>query len=72
MSHEGGDPRGDYIQTLDMTDVCTAWTETEAVKNKAQVWVFAGIEKAKERFPFEIKGIDSDNVLTTESTLPGE
>jgi len=37
VSHEGGDPSGDFIQTLDMTDVCTAWTETEAVKNKAQV-----------------------------------
>jgi len=61
VSHEGGDPRGDYAQTLDMTDVCTAWTETEAVKNKAQVWVFAGIEEAKERFPFKILGIDSDN-----------
>lgn len=61
VSHEGGDPHGDFIQTLDMTDICTGWTETEAVKNKAQVWVFAGIERAKERFPFEIKGIDSDN-----------
>jgi len=61
VSHNGGDPRGDYAQTLDMTDVCTAWTETEAVKNKAQVWVFAGLEKAAERFPFQIKGIDSDN-----------
>ena len=69
VSHEGGDPKGDYIQTLDMTDICTAWTETQAVKNKAQVWVFAGIEKAKERFPFEILGIDSDNVLTSKSTL---
>ena len=61
VSHEGGDPKGDYIQTLDMTDVCSGWTETQAVKNKAQVWVFAGIEKAKERFPFAILGIDSDN-----------
>jgi len=61
VSHEGGDARGDYIQTLDMTDVCSGWTETQAVKNKAQVWVFEGIEKAKERFPFEILGIDSDN-----------
>ena len=31
------------------------------MKNKAQVWVFAGIERGKARFPFEIKGIDSDN-----------
>lgn len=43
VSHEGGDARGDYIQTLDMTDVCSGWTETQAVKNKAQVWVFEGI-----------------------------
>jgi len=54
VSHGGGDPSGNFAQTLDMADICTAWTETEAVKNKAQVWVFAGIEKAKERFPFKI------------------
>jgi len=28
---------GDYAQTLDVTDVCPAWTETQAVKNKAQI-----------------------------------
>ena len=61
VSHEGGDPHGDYVQTLDATDVCTGWTETEAVRNRAQVWVFAGLEKAQARFPFEIRGIDSDN-----------
>jgi hypothetical protein len=32
-----------------------------AVKNKAQIWVFAGIENIKERLPFSILGIDSDN-----------
>jgi len=26
VSHEGGDPHGDYIQTLDMTDICTGRT----------------------------------------------
>ena len=72
VSHGGGDPRGDYIQTLDVTDVCTAWTETEAVKNKAQVWVFEGLKEIKRRVPFAILGIDSDNVLTSKSTLPGE
>jgi hypothetical protein len=61
VSHEGGDPRGDFAYTLDATDICTGWTETEAVRNRAQVWVFAGIEKVKARFPFKIRGIDSDN-----------
>jgi len=32
-----------------------------AVKNKAQVWVFGGIRGIKERLPFSILGIDSDN-----------
>jgi hypothetical protein len=61
VGHEGGEPCGDYIQTLDMTDICTGWTETQAVKNKAQVWVFEAIEQIKERLPFPLLGIDSDN-----------
>jgi len=61
VSHEGGDPRGDFAQTLDATDVCTGWTETRAVKNKAQVWVFAALMEIREVVPFEILGIDSDN-----------
>jgi len=61
VSHEGGNACGDYTYTLDATDVCTGWTETEAVRNRAEKWVFAGLQKAKGRFPFDIIGIDSDN-----------
>jgi len=61
VAHDGGVGVGDYAQTLDMTDVCTGWTETIAVPNKAQVWVFAAINKARGRLPFPLLGIDSDN-----------
>lgn len=61
VSHEGGDARGEYAYTLDATDVCTGWTETEAVRNRSQHFVFAGLEAAMVRFPFDILGIDSDN-----------
>lgn len=61
VGHEGGDPSGDYIQTLDMTDVCTGWTETQAVKNKARVWVFEALKEIRKRLPFKLLGIDSDN-----------
>jgi hypothetical protein len=61
VGHEGGDPSGEYIQTLDMTDVCTGWTETQAVKNKARVWVFEALKEIRRRLPFELLGIDSDN-----------
>jgi hypothetical protein len=61
VAHDGGLAVGDYCQTLDLTDVCTGWTETEAVPNKAQVWVFAAIQRIRERLPFPLRGLDSDN-----------
>lgn len=61
VGHDGGNISGDYIQTLDVTDVCTGWTETQAVRNKAQVWVFEALKQIRECLPFELLGIDSDN-----------
>jgi hypothetical protein len=61
VSHDGGATRGDFNQSLNFIDISTGWDEIVAVKNKAQVWVFAGIENIKERLPFSILGIDSDN-----------
>jgi hypothetical protein len=61
VGHEGGDPRGDFCQTLTVTDIATGWTEPRAVKNKAQVWVFAAIKTIITAMPFPVIGIDSDN-----------
>ncbi len=61
VSHDGGATRGDFNQSLNFTDIATGWEEMVAVKNKAQVWVFAGIKNIKERLPFSMLGIDSDN-----------
>jgi hypothetical protein len=61
VGHEGGDPRGDFCQTLTVTDIFTGWTETQAVKNKAQKWVFPALTEITTGFPFPVLGIDSDN-----------
>jgi hypothetical protein len=61
VGHDGGDGSGDFAQTLDATDVCTGWTETEAVRNKAQVHVFEALLQIRQRLPFQLLGIDSDN-----------
>jgi hypothetical protein len=61
VAHEGGNAKGEYIQTLDMVDVFSGWTETRAVKNKAQVWVFEALREVRERLPFPMLGLDSDN-----------
>jgi len=63
VDHSGGIVvRGaDHAWTLCFTDVKTTWTECVAVPNKAQVHVFAAICRARERLPFPLLGIDSDN-----------
>lgn len=61
VGHDGGLSQGDFCQTLDVTDVASGWTETQAVINKAQVWVFEALQNIRTRLPFALKGIDSDN-----------
>ena len=63
VDHSGGRIiRGaDHAWTLCFTDVHSAWTECVAVRNKAQVHVFAAIKIARQRLPFPLLGIDSDN-----------
>src|SRR5688572_13578643 len=48
VGHDGGVAAGDYCQTLDLTDIATTWTETMAVRNKAQVRVFAALQKVRQ------------------------
>jgi len=61
VGHDGGLAAGDYCQTLDFTDVATTWTETRAVRNKAQARVFAALQKVRKDLPFALLGLDSDN-----------
>lgn len=61
VGHDGGTAAGDYCQTLDLTDIATTWTETRAVRNKAQAWVVAALKKLRKNLPFPLLGIDTDN-----------
>lgn len=61
VGHDGSLIRGDFAWTLDFVDVKSAWTEQVAVFNKAQVHVFAGIQRIRGRLPFPLLGLDSDS-----------
>lgn len=63
VDHSGGIIiRGaDHAWTLCFTDIYAAWTECVAVPNKAQIHVFAAIKQVRQRLPFPLRGIDSDN-----------
>jgi hypothetical protein len=61
VQHEGGNSRGFFACTLDVTEVSTGWTEMRAVLNKAQTHVFAALKHLRQDLPFPLLSIDSDN-----------
>ncbi len=61
VGHDGGNAQGEFLYSLNATDVASGWIETEALRNRAQVWAFQALERIKQRLPFPLLGIDSDN-----------
>ncbi len=61
VAHDGGHAVGEFCQSLNMTCVATGWTETRAVRNKAQRWCLEALRDIQASLPFPLRGIDSDN-----------
>jgi len=61
VGHEGGNAKGDFCFTLNITDVRTGWTEPQAIQNKAQTWTKQALEERLRQFPFPVSEIHSDN-----------
>lgn len=61
VAHCGGSLAGDFIWTVDLTDVETQWTECRAVWNKGQHGVVTAIADIEESLPFPLLAFDSDN-----------
>jgi hypothetical protein len=61
VAHCGDSTRGEYVNTLTMTDISTGWTVCTAFMGRSERFCIEAVELAKPSFPFEILGIDSDN-----------
>lgn len=61
VAHCGESTRGEYLNSLDMVDVCTRWVELVALVNRSQATVTAAIALAQARLPYALLGLDSDN-----------
>lgn len=61
VAHCGGSAEGQFCYALTAVDISTGWTECLAVKNRTQEAVFAQIVRLRERLPFPLLGLDSDN-----------
>lgn len=61
VAHCGNSTRGEYLNSLNMVDVKTRWTEFVPLLNRGQAVVVAGIEQCRQRLPYALSGLDSDN-----------
>jgi hypothetical protein len=60
VAHNGGDPNGTFIFTVNMTDVLTGWTEPESIMGKGAKACVAAIDDIRDVVPCDFEGIDSD------------
>ena len=61
VAHCGDSTRGEYINTLTMTDITTGWTVTTAFMGRGERYCVEAIDEIRPSLPFPILGIDSDN-----------
>ncbi len=61
VAHNGGDPNGTFIFSVNMTDVLSGWTEPEAIMGKGEASCVAAIDDIRRSLPIDFKGIDSDS-----------
>lgn len=61
VAHCGDSTHGEYLNTLNVVDVPTGWSECLVLANRSQREVSAAIERLRQRLPFPLLGIDSDN-----------
>ena len=61
VSHSGPHASGEFIYSLNVTDIHSGWCETRAIMGKGEAGVVDRLEDIRLLLPFELKGIDSDN-----------
>lgn len=61
VAHCGETAEGAYLNTLTVTDIATGWTECLGLARKTQTEVSQAIVELRQRLPFPLLGIDSDN-----------
>ena len=61
VAHCGESTEGFYLTTLSTVDVASGWSECIGVYGKGQERVGAAVHRVRQRLPFPLLGLDSDN-----------
>ena len=61
VAHCGNTTEGQFLCTLTCTDLCTGWTEVMGLLHRSQEAVSEALRRIRQRLPFLLLGIDSDN-----------
>ena len=61
VAHCGPTLSGDYVCTLDTIDMATCWSECIVPAGRGQIAVLAALKELRDRLPFPLLSIDSDN-----------
>jgi hypothetical protein len=61
VSHSGNAAAGEFIHSLNLTDVHSAWVETGAVLGKGAAGIERMVDQLRAALPFTLRGLDSDN-----------
>jgi hypothetical protein len=61
VAHCGNSLAGEFINTLTVTDICSAWTENRSVWKKESRTILEAISSIEESLPFRVLGFATDN-----------
>ena len=61
VAHNGGDPSGTFLYSLDMVEIATGWSEQMAILGKGEEAVVEAVSAIRAGLPFRLKGMDSDS-----------
>lgn len=61
VSHSGPSASGEFLYSVNLTDVHSGWVETRAVMGRGETAVLQALQEMRSALPFDLLGLDSDN-----------
>lgn len=61
VSHSGPNASGDFVYSLNLTDIHTGWVESASIMGKGEAGVVCALDALRQALPFTLRGLHSDN-----------